>query len=759
MADETVSLKFRISTEGVASVVTAKVAIDSLTDSNGKLTASGAEVARVTGISAASLEKHLIAARNTAVEVDKLGVALGKAGGEFAHLSSIINGPGTGGGSGGGGQGGFLTQFQRNFRGLQSNIPVLGGLITGLGNVMAGIPAPAFVPALAALGVAALVLAAPMAVLISNLAAVATVLGGMIIALSSAVVLLGALAGGALAAAGALALFLGPIALIGVLLGTMQQSQADAAKSAADGLATAQEAYDRAAASVVKAQQATVAASNSGAIATAQQALDSANAQVAAARAALAANPDSVGLQGGLATVLAEQQKATNALTTAQQAGASSATTLKDAQGALAIAARKLADAHDAVAQTNQALASGNGSFKQLTDGIERMKETLVKAATPALEEINAALVKLLPEVTELGLGVVRWFGDVIGPTLKAMTTPGGPFDTLVTFLKRAGGSYADFVTEMLKRTPQLSDIFRQFTVRVGDAFDGLLHNLIRLVDWFIRNQPELSKIGNQIAAALGGGVQHAADSISNFVTWLSANWPKIGPVFERTITIVGQWLDKFLKWFEDLATWLADPANFDRAVRQATDFMNGLGNALNGAASAINAFMTVVNAPAFVEVTKRLGDLANIWHQLPAASQFGLVGSAVEAYNTIAARDAAYADAQRSGLKVADRPAYQTGGVVSGPPGPDRVLTRLTAGEGVLTTAAMSRIGAGGLAALNNGGGLGGNASGLLASILESLRTLEAKSLGSVAITSNQPVDHRKVVNAINFFSSAKRI
>jgi hypothetical protein len=523
-----------------------------------------------------------------------LGTIATKVGGVFqglwnttSGLNKALTGMGQGGGGGGGGPLGFLTG-------------AIGPLTTALG----ALPLPALIPVLAAVIVGVVALG-------SSLWAVVLAFAAMAVALTVAIGLLAVFAGAALGAFGLLGLAILPILGIAVALGVMSQAQAKASQTATAGMVSATAAYKSAQQALATAQQ------GSPALANAQSAAGITAQQLQVAQMNVAARPTSIGAQGALSAAQIANQ---NAQQTLLQQQAAQTKALAAAQQTLQTATTNLAKAQQAVAQSS---GVQTGAFDGLVAAMGKMTQEWVANALPALTQINDWLVnKILPAVDKLAEGVIYWFNQVIGPTIKSLQPA---FDILFGQMGRAGGIFADFFSKMLARAPALTDIFKEFGKGGLAAFQGLLDNGIRLVDWFTSPDGfvKMRPIIDEILGGIGTAVQGGLSGIATFVTWVSTNWPTIAPVFQATVAAIGQfftdlmkpdsglarlmlWLEKdFPKAYQEARGFLD---SFGKDISKIGDFLNGLGQFINNAKDAWKAFWDFV-APILVSFKSGFDD------------------------------------------------------------------------------------------------------------------------------------------------------
>lgn len=436
-------------------------------------------------------------------------------------------------------------------------IPVIGGPLAGLVATMGGLGPIGFgvlIPMLAAL-------AAGLAILAVNIGSVILALGAMIATFIAATFVMTVFGAALFGVLGMLVLAAAPIVLLTVALDAMGASQAKAAASATAGLQSATQAYQ-------SAQQALRAANASTAVPTAQGALNAANQQLGMAQHNAALLPGSIGAQGALNQAQIAQQSAASNLHNAQLTQAQQ---IAAAQQNMTNAAQKLALAQQAVAQSNQGVVD---AFAKLDQAFQKVQQSWVNAAAPVMAQIAAALIGILPTIRDLGLEVVHWFSGEIPQVIKAAAPT---FQVVVDLLTKAGHVFADFFQQALQRTPALNGVFREFGLRMVDAFAGVLTNLLRLSDWFTSNLPTLQPIIEEILGGAGRAVQGFFDQTAKFIEYVVANWPTIGPVFEQTITSIIGFFGGLWQNFGALIVWLDQ--TFPTAQKNASRFLEQLGN------------------------------------------------------------------------------------------------------------------------------------------------------------------------------------
>lgn len=656
--------------------------------------------------------------------------------------------------------------------GLSSPLAAAASGFGALGRLMGELPLPILIPLL-------LVAAAGIVTLLVNVWEVVLAFAAMAAALTVAIGLLTVFGAAAVGAFGFLALAIAPIIAIALVLGMLSASQAQASKTAAIGLDTATASY-------VNAQRALAAANNTTSLTAARNAAGISAGELLVAQQNVAARPTSIGARGALTAAQASNASAQQTL---RQQELAHAQALVAAQAELHKATLKLAEAQLAVSRASGVQTS---AFQGLQDAMGKMTQTWVAAALPALKQINDWLVtKILPVIKDLGLGVIHWFSEVITPTIKAMQPA---FAILVDLLKSGGLIFADFVDRMLQRAPALTEVFKQFGERGLDAFQGLLENGLRLVDWFTSNLPTILPIVNEIFGGIGSAIQSSLDGVANFVTWVRVNWPTIGPVFQETMRALGDFFRDLMKpegGFARFLLWLEK--DFPDAWTRAQAFLNGLGtnisilggwlDALGGhvhelgsafddlgtathnlaaAFGAKNGLMGMFSQLAGMDLREFINDIETIaWVLNTIAGAVRAIGAAIKSLpggkglgDALGGVDLAaiirfLGNPAGAGLNLGSSiTGHAEGGVVQGPGGIDNVLTRLTAGEGVVTTSAMRRLGPSGLAAINSGVGLGAG-GGDMSEVIALLRQLVGKAIGTTNVNATA-IDYAALARAI---------
>jgi len=167
-----------------------------------------------------------------------------------------------------------------------------------------------------------------------------------------------------------------------------------------------------------------------------------------------------------------------------------------------------------------------------LKDPMDGFKETLSQisntigtAALPVVGQLSDAVAKLAPGITAAGLEALQWFQNRLPAAMKTLEAAAGPVGDAV---RRMAVSWGTFFDEVTARFPQIGPVAQKGLDILVGAVDGLLRNLIRLTDWFIKELPTMGPVVGQIFSWIGEHIQDLADIVAHLVDFFINHWPEI---------------------------------------------------------------------------------------------------------------------------------------------------------------------------------------------------------------------------------------
>jgi hypothetical protein len=173
---------------------------------------------------------------------------------------------------------------------------------------------------------------------------------------------------------------------------------------------------------------------------------------------------------------------------------------------------KNVADAANKQAQAEQAVAAATTATEspmaRLTAHLGEMADRLGQQAVPIAARLLLLIDSFLPRVEKLASALISGLGDrlpgVLAVVIMFLNSLFGFFESLAPVVGR-------FFDAFLARAPALVGVFDIVNGVIGGALQGLLQNLLRLSDWFIKSLPTLGPIAAEVFGGLGALVMWLA--------------------------------------------------------------------------------------------------------------------------------------------------------------------------------------------------------------------------------------------------------
>jgi hypothetical protein len=218
----------------------------------------------------------------------------------------------------------------------------------------------------------------------------------------------------------------------------------------------------------------------------------------------------------------------------------------------------------------NDALAASQGPTGVLIAQLTTMRDTLAAQAQPLAALITQWVGGAIPAVTALGQSMMTWFGDRLPGVLRGVSQIFQDLTPAFTAFGIYFGQVMDHVG------PQLKDIAEAMIGFGLQAGEGLLYNLMRLSDWFVKELPGNSKILTQVFGWMGDAVQGVAGQWAKLDDYVITHWPE-------TVKKAQEQIKNLQKDFHNLN--IGD-------LEDAINGFIGLGKAILGISDAVTNFL-----------------------------------------------------------------------------------------------------------------------------------------------------------------------
>jgi hypothetical protein len=179
----------------------------------------------------------------------------------------------------------------------------------------------------------------------------------------------------------------------------------------------------------------------------------------------------------------------------------------------------------------NRTLA-GQQALQGFTTHLAALADWLGKLAQPLMAPFLQLLTYIADGVGHLGVEIIQWLGPQMGAVIRtSMLFVNGLFDAL----QQLGPVVGRFFEAFLARAPALSGVFDMLLSLGVQTVAGLLTNLLRLSDWFLKMLPAMGPQVGGFFSVLGAGVQVGISAVAAFAEWVEANWPTIISFLRQT--------------------------------------------------------------------------------------------------------------------------------------------------------------------------------------------------------------------------------
>lgn len=258
----------------------------------------------------------------------------------------------------------------------------------------------------------------------------------------------------------------------------------------------------------------------------------------------------------------------------------------------------------------NDAVARSQGPVGVLLKQLSDMRDTLAQQAAPLAALITQWVGGAIPAITQLGQSMMDWFGTRLPGVLSGVSkiikdlTP-----DFISFGQYFGGV-------MDKIGPMLAPIVEAFA-RLGiQGAKGLLDNLVRLADWFVKELPTLGPIVSQVMGQIGNMIQWVATNWATLQDFVTKQWPTTVKNAQESLRQLADFWSKNGDTIKAFGQNVLDLMGvFNQIIPKFMalyDFLNGSGQTPTGLLGALNDIV---------------GALEKIWGY---ASRLGLGGGPV---------------------------------------------------------------------------------------------------------------------------------
>lgn len=223
----------------------------------------------------------------------------------------------------------------------------------------------------------------------------------------------------------------------------------------------------------------------------------------------------------------------------------------------------------------NDALARAQGPVGVLLGQLSTMKDTLSQQAAPLAALITQWVGGAVPGVTQLGQTIMSWFGDRLPGVLAGMSRV--IKDLTPDFI--AFGQY--FGGIMDKVGPMLAPMAEAFARLAIQGARGLLDNLLRLSEWFVKELPTLGPKVADIFGQIGRFIQWVASEWATLNDFAINKWPTTVKNVQKDLSDLRDWWDKngpSIKTFgQNMVDLMGQMSNVIGIFTTLYNFLNGI--------------------------------------------------------------------------------------------------------------------------------------------------------------------------------------
>lgn len=241
----------------------------------------------------------------------------------------------------------------------------------------------------------------------------------------------------------------------------------------------------------------------------------------------------------------------------------------------------------------NDALTASQSPMAVLVGQLSSMKDALSQQAEPLARMITVWAAGAIPTIQQFGSEIMTWFGirlpGVLGGISRILRDLAPDF---ISFGQYFGGV-------MDKIGPLLAPIAEGFTRLALQGARGLLDNLVRLADWFVKELPSLGPIVASVFGKIGDFIQWVASNWTGLNDFVTKQWPTTVKNAQDALKQLSDWwhqngdtVKTFGQNLIDLAGFLNNTISL---MKKFFDLLNGVGLGPTRALDAINALASAL--------------------------------------------------------------------------------------------------------------------------------------------------------------------
>jgi hypothetical protein len=261
----------------------------------------------------------------------------------------------------------------------------------------------------------------------------------------------------------------------------------------------------------------------------------------------------------------------------------------------------------------NDALTASQGPMAVLLGQLGAMRDAWAQQAAPMAAAITQWAAQGIPAVQQLGSTIMDWFGARLPAVLQGISKV--IKDLAPDF--NAFGQYFGGVMDHIG--PLIAPIAEGFARLALQGARGLLDNLVKLSDWFVKELPTLGPIMQQIFGKIGDAIQWVAGQWGTLTDFAQNKWPTTVKNAQDSLRALQGWWQQNGDTIKTFTQNVIDLMGaFNQIIirwQQVYNFLNGVGLTPTPLISAIN------------DVASALQWAANEAERLERANPFGSSG------------------------------------------------------------------------------------------------------------------------------------